>query len=290
MDYKFVSIGMPVYNGEQWIRRALESLLSQTYKNFELIISDDGSSDKTFSICEEYARGDRRIRLIGQEKNLGFVGNFDFVLKQAKGEYFMWAAQDDFWHPEFIEKMARALDNNPEYGVAMSHFKVFREGSGEAQDTPLGNHDFTGKSYYELYEIISQGAGNPIFEYGLLRRELLLKLFSRFKPKCWEDTLIMMSEWALSTRFYSVKEVLHIKYRNPLPLKDRHYLGKYLNEKRPFTRHVFIMLYWLLSSPNIFFTRKVFIFWPWFKRFWKLKGKVLREVTNYQLPRPPSQA
>ena len=82
-----VSIGMPTYNGSKYIRQALVSLINQSYRNFELIISDNASTDNTEAICKEYRRRDKRIKYIRQKKNIGPINNFNFVLKEAKGEY-----------------------------------------------------------------------------------------------------------------------------------------------------------------------------------------------------------
>jgi glycosyltransferase involved in cell wall biosynthesis len=86
---------MPVYNGEKYIREALDSLLDQTFTEFELIISDNASTDSTAAICAYYTARDLRIRYIRQNKNLGALGNFLAVVNEARGEYFMWAAHDD---------------------------------------------------------------------------------------------------------------------------------------------------------------------------------------------------
>ncbi|MDR7898959.1 glycosyltransferase family 2 protein [Thermosynechococcus sp. JY1334] len=98
-----VSIGMPVYNGEKFIRDALDSLLAQTFTDFELIISDNASTDQTEAICREYAAKDKRIRYVRQAQNLGAAANFKYVLDEARGEYFMGAAADDKWDPRWIE-------------------------------------------------------------------------------------------------------------------------------------------------------------------------------------------
>lgn len=98
-----VSIGMPVYNGAQYIREALDSLLAQTFTDFELIISDNASTDATQSICEEYAHRDPRIRYVRQAENKGALANFQFVLDHAQGGFFMWAAADDRWDKHWIE-------------------------------------------------------------------------------------------------------------------------------------------------------------------------------------------
>lgn len=100
-----VSIGMPVYNGTKYIREALDSLLAQTFRDFELIVSDNASTDDTESICREYASRDTRIRYVRQSENMGPIKNFQFVLDEAKGEYFMWAAADDVWDVKYIETL-----------------------------------------------------------------------------------------------------------------------------------------------------------------------------------------
>lgn len=109
-----VSIGMPVYNGEKYIREALDSLLAQTFSDFELIISDNCSTDKTQEICIEYSAKDSRIRYINQLTNIGITANFEFVLKEAQAKYFMWAASDDFWSNNWIEllyiKASQSID------------------------------------------------------------------------------------------------------------------------------------------------------------------------------------
>lgn len=110
-----VSIGMPVYNGEKYIKEALDSLLTQTFTNFELIISDNSSTDNTQEICQMYATKDSRIKYIRQQKNIGVALNFEFVLNMAQAEYFTWAASDDFWSVNWIEFL---------YNIASKHQNV----------------------------------------------------------------------------------------------------------------------------------------------------------------------
>ena len=98
-----VSIGMPVFNSEFKIKKALDSLLTQSFSNFEIIISDNCSKDNTMIICEDYKSKDYRIKYFRQSKNIGAFSNFEFVLNKAKSKYFMWASDDDFWLPKFIE-------------------------------------------------------------------------------------------------------------------------------------------------------------------------------------------
>lgn len=104
-----VSIGMPVYNGRKYIREALDSLLSQTFSDFELIISDNASSDGTDLIFQEYSAKDPRIKYVRQKENFGALANFEFVLNQSRGQYFMWAAFDDKWDEKWVEVMLKGM-------------------------------------------------------------------------------------------------------------------------------------------------------------------------------------
>ena len=122
-----VSVGMPVYNGEKYLAGAIESILTQNFKDFELIISDNASTDKTSLICNEYLRKDNRVKYYRSETNRGTIFNFNRVLELAKGEYFMWAAHDDKWEPDFISTLLSRLENFPEHVLAFCGFDVFND-------------------------------------------------------------------------------------------------------------------------------------------------------------------
>ncbi len=107
-----VSIGMPVYNGEKYIKATLEGLLAQTFKNFELLISDNASTDMTSDICNSYAALDSRIKYWCNSENIGGTANFNKVLASANGEYFMWASHDDLHAENYLEKCVSVLDRD----------------------------------------------------------------------------------------------------------------------------------------------------------------------------------
>ena len=109
---------MPVYNGERFISKALDSLIKQTYPNWSLLISDNASEDKTAEICKKYCEMDSRIRYKRQNKNIGAPGNFKYLLDKAESEYFMWAAADDLWHPDFLLSCLNSLDKSKDVGMA----------------------------------------------------------------------------------------------------------------------------------------------------------------------------
>jgi len=107
-----ISLGMPVYNGEKLLRDALNSLLLQSFTNFELIISDNASVDGTEEICREYANKDKRIIYFRQNTNIGAIANFQFVLDRSQADFFMWTAHDDTWNQTYLHNALQLLKDN----------------------------------------------------------------------------------------------------------------------------------------------------------------------------------
>ena len=169
-----VSIGMPVYNGAAHIRRALDSLLAQSFSDFEIIISDNASTDATKEICLDYVNRDSRIRYIRQESNISVLPNFDFVLNASCGDYFMWAAHDDEWDSRYIEKMLHVFEGSDASVVAVASEAQYTI-DGEKQ-VPFAEakayYQFHGDSVYErACHILKYNYGNQF--YSLYRREVL---------------------------------------------------------------------------------------------------------------------
>ena len=119
-----ISIGIPVYNGEKVIRKCIESVLQQTDRNIELIISDNASTDLTPDICKEFLNMDDRISFIRQNKNMGQNWNYNFLLEKAVGEYFVWVAADTFLLPEFLEKNIAVLESQDKVVGCISKTKI----------------------------------------------------------------------------------------------------------------------------------------------------------------------
>lgn len=107
-----VTIGVPVYNGEATLRAALDSLLAQSFSDYEIVISDNASTDSTATICAEYVRRHPKIRYFRQDTNIGGERNFKFVLDRARGIYFMWAAADDVRSPDFLDANVTILNED----------------------------------------------------------------------------------------------------------------------------------------------------------------------------------
>jgi len=212
-DTARVSIGLPVYNGEAFVHRALGALLAQDYGNFELIISDNASTDGTWDICHEYAAMDSRIRLYRNDTNLGFIANFGIVLDHARAPYFMWAGVDDYWAPGLIGALVNELDSHPEAGLALSAIQGVRE-----DGTPLFTCRFQGRedpnrmSYYRLYKEMNIWTFYHFYIYGLFRTSLLKAAFPLFpSEKIWAPDIMFMCQFALATRWRYVDRLLYTR-------------------------------------------------------------------------------
>ncbi len=122
-----VSVGIPVYNDEKFIKKAIESVLNQTFTNFELIISDNASTDSTSNICEEFVKKDNRIKYIKQDQNINLLPNYNFVLEKAESKYFVWLEADDFWYPQFLERNIKILESNHEFVASAGNIEYYGE-------------------------------------------------------------------------------------------------------------------------------------------------------------------
>ncbi|RTE07919.1 glycosyltransferase [Paenibacillus whitsoniae] len=175
-DYEnepLVSIGLPVYNGEKYLQSALESLLSQDYRNIEIIISDNGSEDSTEDICKSFLYGDSRIHYYRNDTNIGGIQNFKKVLELSSGEYFMWAAHDDLREPQFVRDCVKQLENNPTAVMCMSDVLLIDSEGKTIKEFEV--FDTRGKSISEnIIEWITRFWWYEI--YGLIRRKDLSAL------------------------------------------------------------------------------------------------------------------
>jgi Glycosyl transferase family 2 len=203
-----VSIGMPVYNGERYLAEALQSLLAQDYPNFELIISDNASTDRTGEICREFQKTDSRIRYIRQAQNQGATWNFASVVQQANGQYFMWAASDDLRAPSFVSKCLNKLESHPEAILCCTEINFIDAEGGPNREwiaKRFSNLDTEGMSPVErVHELIKFCGWFAI--YGLMRLEDTKKLSLGLSVQGW-DVIFLMELLAMGN-FVKVQEPL----------------------------------------------------------------------------------
>jgi len=166
-----VSIGLPVYNGEKYLRKTLDNLLKQSFLNIEIVISDDCSTDKTRDICREYSNKDLRVRYFRQNYNFGMpVKNFRFVLDNARGEYFMFASHDDSWSVTCIEELVNVLDNDPECSLAFSNYKI-KNLQGQEEININVSSSVSGSKFIRYMKRIVDV--QPALIFGLFRRKIV---------------------------------------------------------------------------------------------------------------------
>ncbi len=192
-ELPIISIGLPVYNGGKYIEDAINSVLKQSFINFELIISDNASNDDTGKICSEYANRDCRIKYILQETNIGAVPNFKFVLDKARGHFFKWLAHDDYIESEdylsvMLDKIALGYDYCFSEVDIVSENNNGKQTRANIMDRFLNCNDLYSFSFQTIYICSYQF-------YGVFRRDLLTQNFSYFSDcshlKCFNEGLLV---------------------------------------------------------------------------------------------------
>lgn len=202
---------MPTYNGERFIREALDSLLAQDYPNFEILISDNASTDATASIVDAYASRDSRIRVVHQALNLGAPANFNFVFRETIGPFFMWAGDDDRWDPRYVSACVGALRANPRAVLACTRIEFISEAGGK--HVPDGRHHDNpelgaGSVCRRVRTLMASGAWYQV--YGLMRRDQLAA--TRLFGTDYGADVVLSVEIAILGSFVRVPEAL-FQYR-----------------------------------------------------------------------------
>jgi glycosyltransferase involved in cell wall biosynthesis len=201
-----VSIGLPVYNGERFLAGAIASILAQTYADFELIICDNASTDRTGEICRGFAGRDARIRYHRQPRNLGATANFNRCFELASGEYFKWAADDDDLEPRFLEACVRALDDDPDALLSQSLVKVVDDTD---QFVAIYDHSAYGTSSPRPAERLSGRLRGTCLEVLGVIRSAALRDSALIQSYIGSDRALLV-DLALRGRFALVAEPLFI--------------------------------------------------------------------------------
>jgi glycosyltransferase involved in cell wall biosynthesis len=206
-----VSIGLPVYNGENFLAESLDALLAQTFTDFELIISDNASTDATPAICKEYAARDPRIRYVRQPQNIGATPNQDFVFRQSRGELFKLAAHDDLYDENLIARCVEALDAHPE--VVLCHADMaYVDSSGRI----INRYDYhmatDSPDAAVRFQSLLHGDGGDD-EYGVVRSAVLRQV--RPCGSFHNSGRPFVAEIALHGPFHQVRELMYFRRDHP---------------------------------------------------------------------------
>ena len=200
-----VSIGLPVYNAEKYLEEALESILDQTYKHFELIVSDNASNDRTQDICLKYAQKDSRVRYYRNETNLGAAPNHNHVFELAKGKYFKWAGYDDKIAPDFLSKCVEVLEKNLDIVLCMPQTDLIDE-NGQHIGGFNYNVDADISSPQMRFKNLMLKNKYGSFIYGLMRLDSVSK--TSLHGSYPSSDLVFIAELALYGRYYVMPEVV----------------------------------------------------------------------------------
>lgn len=187
-----VTIGMPVYNAESLLAKTLDSILDQTFRDFEVVISDNASTDSTPDICRSYAERDSRIRYERNATNIGIVANFNRAFWLSRSEYFKWQAHDDLLAPEYLERCVPILDHDPVTALVGTGVmpieddgspvpfdderKMFVTFYGEEIPAPVPTHELSSPRRLERFRSVLFDITGPLhgaFVFGLFRSRVL---------------------------------------------------------------------------------------------------------------------
>ena len=206
-----LSVGLPVYNGSSYVAESIEALLGQTFEDFELIISDNASTDDTGDVCRRYEKMDSRIHYFRQPRNVGLAPNHNFCVEQARGELFKWAAGDDLYARDLLERCVAALDENPQVVLAHS-WTAMVDGDGkvfQANAYPLATS--APRAPDRFRSLLNDSGGDD--DGGIMRKEVLLRTAMKESYHHADRTII--AELALHGPFYQVPDWLYFRRDHP---------------------------------------------------------------------------
>ncbi|WP_181705386.1 glycosyltransferase family 2 protein [Chthonobacter rhizosphaerae] len=208
-----VSLGLPVYNGEKYVGGALECLLGQTFQDFELIISDNASTDRTGAICRSFAARDPRVKYLRNPHNLGAGPNFNHVFHQAVGTYFKWCACDDLLGPTFLAETVRALDENPDTVLAFGRTESIDD---TAHIVPLVGSNMPAvldERPARRFRQVLREIGTCYEVFGLIRRDALAAT-TLHRPYYGSDRALLL-ELSLLGKFRLVPDAVLYSREHP---------------------------------------------------------------------------
>jgi glycosyltransferase involved in cell wall biosynthesis len=207
-----VSVGLPVFNGERYLARALGCLLAQDYQDFELIVSDNASTDATESICREYAARDPRLRYHRNETNIGASPNYNRVFGLARGEFFKWASHDDECQPSLLRRCLDVFERaGPSAVLVFPQADIVDNVGGVMFPSPDRIGSSSPRAFERLARVLwSSGWAHPL--WGLLRADALRR--TRLMG-CIEADHVLLAELALLGELVEIPEVLYRQRRHP---------------------------------------------------------------------------
>lgn len=223
IEHPKVSVCLMTYNGEKTVEGALRSLLDQTYRDYELIISDDHSTDATLAICQRVASDHPQVRFIRPEHNLGAYHNMRFALSHARGKYFVWASQDDYCEPEFLERLVDVLERSPNGVCAMGRSRRVSKDGGASQEFRLSGRDLPERQSrlrLAISILVRRTHRWALYIHGVCDR-VAFETALDAHGKTLSDDRQIVCQLALTGDFRYVDQLLFHKVIADVPLRER---------------------------------------------------------------------
>ena len=203
-----LTIGLPVRNGDRFLRPAIDSLCTQSFTDFELLISDNASTDETESICRDYAQRDRRILYFRSSNDIGLAKNYNQLFQRARGEYFKWAAADDLHQPGYLDCCVETLDQDSSVVLAYAKARFIDENGASVAGADPG-FDLRSDAPAERfrYVIFANSWVNAIF--GVIRSHALAK--TSLMPEYPGGDYQLLAQLALIGKFVELPDPLFLR-------------------------------------------------------------------------------
>lgn len=206
-----LTLGLPVYNGARFLAASLDSLLAQTFQDFELVVSDNGSTDGTPEVVRAYAARDPRIRYVRHERNAGSIRNHNFVLEQARGRYFKWVSDDDVYGPELLDRCVGVLRSRPDVVAAHAWVRYIDQDGRVTREVPYTLATEAERPSDRFRCLLHGQGGDDV--YGVIRTDVLRRMprFGSF----YHAERPFVAELALHGRFVNIPEYLYDRRDHP---------------------------------------------------------------------------
>jgi glycosyltransferase involved in cell wall biosynthesis len=201
-----VSVGIPVYNGENYLQTAIDSVLAQDYEDFELVISDNASTDRTADICRDYAAADRRVRYFRNRENIGAVPNFNRVFALARGRYFKWLSSDDVCYPALLRRCVEILEAAPTSVTLVYPFCEMINEHDDFHGALIENVETRARHPFQRLRKVLLKRTSAQALLGLIRSDHLR--LTRLRGSYVMDDMGLLAELALIGQFWQLPEVL----------------------------------------------------------------------------------
>jgi glycosyltransferase involved in cell wall biosynthesis len=207
-----VTIGLPVYNSEQYLQHSLNTLLSQTYSDFTLIISDNASTDGTADICRRCAASDSRVQYFRNDVNVGNPGNFNRVFQRSTTKYLKWSTADDFWEPTFLEKAMAVMEADETIALCYPKTNIV-EGDDTVPKPYEDNLHLMQADPLERFFLLTERIGLAHQHLGVIRTSMLRRTHL-LRPHVGSD-IALLAELALYGKFFELPERLFYRRFHP---------------------------------------------------------------------------